>query len=62
MPKTSKIAAQLKAQEIDKPQLLFEHVPTNRERGPFKPLLATKPHAVAPLAAEPVATDGDLQS
>ncbi|KAK3718724.1 exosome nuclease subunit [Vermiconidia calcicola] len=62
MPKTSKIAAQLKAQEIDKPQLLFEHIPTNRERGPFKPLLATKPHAVAPLVTEPVATDGDLQS
>lgn len=53
----SKIAAQLKAQDMEKPQLRFEHVPTNRESGPFKPLLLSKPHAIVPLATEPVAAD-----
>ena len=55
----SRIAAQLKAQDMEKPQLLFEHPPTNRELGPFKPLLQTKPHAAIPLETEPVAT-GEL--
>ncbi|WPH04268.1 Hypothetical protein R9X50_00715700 [Acrodontium crateriforme] len=48
-PKTSKIAAALKNHSIEKPQLQFEHVPTNNETIPFKPLLITKPHAVVPL-------------
>lgn len=34
---------------IAKPQLLFEHAPTNNETGGFRPLLTTKPHAKVPL-------------
>ncbi|KAJ8112312.1 hypothetical protein OPT61_g5295 [Boeremia exigua] len=34
---------------IPKPQLTFEHVPTNDEAKPFRPLLVTKPHAKIPL-------------
>jgi exosome complex exonuclease RRP6 len=34
---------------IPKPQLLFEHVPTNSETGGFRPLLISKPHAKVPL-------------
>lgn len=61
MPKVSKIAAQLKAQDMDKPQLLFENVPTNQEQRPFKPLLLSKPHALVALVTEPVALDEDSQ-
>lgn len=35
----------VKSQEIAKPQLSFDHVPTNTEAPPFKPLLSNKPHA-----------------
>ena len=56
-PKPSRIAKQLKAQDMEKPQLQFEHVPTNMETGPFRPLLISKPHALVPLEIEPVATD-----
>jgi exosome complex exonuclease RRP6 len=35
--------------DIPKPQKLFEHVPKNDEKGPFKPLMTVKPHAVVPL-------------
>ncbi|KAF2862162.1 hypothetical protein K470DRAFT_269154 [Piedraia hortae CBS 480.64] len=41
--------AALKQREVERPQLLFDHVPTNRETGPFKPLLQSKPHALQPL-------------
>lgn len=34
---------------ITKPQLLFDTVPKNDERTPFKPLLRSKPHAITPL-------------
>ncbi|KAH6637740.1 exosome complex exonuclease-like protein Rrp6 [Boeremia exigua] len=34
---------------LSKPQLTFDHVPTNDETGPFRPLLVTKPHAKIPL-------------
>lgn len=34
---------------IPKPQLNFEHVPTNSETGGFRPLLLSKPHAKVPL-------------
>jgi exosome complex exonuclease RRP6 len=34
---------------IKKPQLKFEHVPTNAETGPFRPLVTSKPHAKTPL-------------
>ncbi|RMZ70529.1 exosome complex exonuclease Rrp6 [Pyrenophora seminiperda CCB06] len=34
---------------IPKPQLNFEHVPTNNETGGFRPLLTSKPHAKIPL-------------
>lgn len=36
-------------QDIAKPQLLFEQVPTNNESSPFRPLLRSKPHAIIPL-------------
>ncbi len=38
-----------RTQNIAKPQLLFEQVPTNDESTPFKPLLRSKPHAITPL-------------
>jgi exosome complex exonuclease RRP6 len=41
--KTGKVPRNL---DILKPQLEFEHVPTNDESGPFKPLLRSKPHAI----------------
>jgi exosome complex exonuclease RRP6 len=44
---------------IEKPQLLFDHPPTNDERGPFKPLLESKPHASVSLGTEPIASDDD---
>ncbi|KAF1839764.1 hypothetical protein BDW02DRAFT_563815 [Decorospora gaudefroyi] len=34
---------------IAKPQLMFEHAPTNDETGGFRPLLTSKPHAKVPL-------------
>ncbi|EMD68657.1 hypothetical protein GGP41_008665 [Bipolaris sorokiniana] len=34
---------------IPKPQLQFEHVPTNDETGGFRPLATSKPHAKIPL-------------
>ncbi|CAG5148858.1 uncharacterized protein ALTATR162_LOCUS2257 [Alternaria atra] len=34
---------------IAKPQLKFEHVPTNDETGGFRPLITSKPHAKIPL-------------
>lgn len=34
---------------IPKPQLKFEHVPTNDETGGFRPLVNSKPHAKVPL-------------
>ena len=36
---------------IAKPQLLFEHVPSNDNITPFKPFLHMKPHAIKPLEA-----------
>ncbi|KXL43744.1 MAG: hypothetical protein FE78DRAFT_81504 [Acidomyces sp. 'richmondensis'] len=51
---SGRVTSGLRTQEMDKPQLLFEQAPTNYERGPFKPLLTTKPHAVQPLVQEPV--------
>ncbi|KAL1303298.1 hypothetical protein AAFC00_006704 [Neodothiora populina] len=47
-PKTSRIAQALRSQDLPKPQLLFQHVPTNAETAIFKPLLAKKPHAQTP--------------
>ena len=61
-PKLSKIATQLKAQDMEKPQLQFQHVPTNRESSPFKPLLQSKPHGIVPLETEPIAADELSQS
>lgn len=52
--KTSEIARRLRSQDMEKPQLLFENVPTNREKAPFKPLLLSKPHAAVPLATAPI--------
>ena len=38
-----------RTQNIAKPQLLFDTVPTNDETTPFKPLLRTKPNAIISL-------------
>lgn len=38
-----------RTQNIAKPQLSFDKVPTNDEKNPFRPLLRTKPHAILPL-------------
>ena len=38
-----------RTQDIPKPQLLFNRVPTNSEVTAFKPLLRSKPHAIIPL-------------
>ena len=35
--------------DMQKPQRLFNDVPNNDERSPFKPLLQSKPHAMVPL-------------
>lgn len=48
-PRQSKIFAALRSQDVPKPQLLFQHVPTNAETEPFKPLLESKPHAAVPF-------------
>lgn len=45
-------------QRIAKPQLLFDHVPTNNDVPPFKPLLETKPHATTPLETAPTLAPG----
>ena len=37
------------SEPIPKPQLLFERLPENDEKIPFKPLLRSKPHAIEPL-------------
>lgn len=57
-----------RTQNIAKPQLLFEKVPTNDETTPFRPLLRMKPNAIVPLdeslklvAAEDGFTQYDLQ-
>ncbi|KAK5113514.1 hypothetical protein LTR62_003383 [Meristemomyces frigidus] len=44
-----RIAAGLRSQEIEKPQLKFEHVPANDEAGAFLPMLDIKPHATRKL-------------
>ncbi|EEH17321.1 hypothetical protein PABG_07482 [Paracoccidioides brasiliensis Pb03] len=36
--------------KISKPQLLFTSRPNNNDTSPFKPLLRSKPHAIAPLS------------
>ncbi|KAF1352060.1 ribonuclease H-like domain-containing protein [Delphinella strobiligena] len=48
-PKTSRIAQAIRSQDLPKPQLSFQHVPTNAENEPFKPLLEAKPHARVPF-------------
>ncbi|KAK3116971.1 exosome nuclease subunit [Teratosphaeriaceae sp. CCFEE 6253] len=48
--RTGRIAASLRDREIAKPQLKFQHVPKNDEKGVFVPLLEGKPHATKPLA------------
>lgn len=56
---SSKSASASRAVEIKKPQLQFDHVPTNSETGPFKPLLESKPHARTPLSTTLVASGED---
>lgn len=53
-----------RSQNIAKPQLLFDDVPTNDELTPFKPLLNIKPHAILPLEESLVlvpSSDGSQQ-
>jgi exosome complex exonuclease RRP6 len=59
--KTGRIASSLRDQRIEKPQLKFDHVPTNDGKAIFKPLLQSKPHAIVPLATEPVASESGNQ-
>jgi exosome complex exonuclease RRP6 len=56
LQRSSNQIAGSRSAEIAKPQLLFEHAPTNYETAPFKPLLKSKPHAREPLAETPVST------
>ncbi|GAB7356332.1 hypothetical protein MBLNU459_g7125t1 [Dothideomycetes sp. NU459] len=61
--KPSRIANALRSQDIPKPQLLFQHVPTNTEKQAFKPLLQSKPHATVSFkqSLQPVKEeDGNL--
>ncbi|KZF21908.1 hypothetical protein L228DRAFT_269356 [Xylona heveae TC161] len=48
-PKKARTGNVFRTQNIPKPQLLFENVPTNAESTAFKPLLNAKPHAIVPL-------------
>lgn len=47
--KKQRPAKNYRTQDIPKPQLLFNSVPTNTEVAAFKPLLRSKPHAIVPL-------------
>ncbi|OQO05150.1 hypothetical protein B0A48_08170 [Cryoendolithus antarcticus] len=58
----SRVSAAVRVQDIEKPQLLFDHEPTNRESAPFQPLLSHKPHATVPLDTAPVASDDETAS
>ncbi|KAI9827627.1 MAG: hypothetical protein M1819_006916 [Sarea resinae] len=51
-PKSKKLRPTnaFRTQNIPKPQRLFNHVPSNDETVPFKPLLTSKPHAIVPLS------------
>jgi len=46
-PRQGRIAAALRNQDIEKPQLQFDDVPTNDSTGAFVPLLKSRPHAIA---------------
>ncbi|QIX00371.1 hypothetical protein AMS68_005888 [Peltaster fructicola] len=48
-----RLAASFRTQDIEKPQLLFDNRVDNHPRGPFKPLLTSKPHSATPLQDEP---------
>lgn len=48
-PTTERLDWSIRRANIPKPQELFERKPNNFYRGPWKPLLSTKPHAVVPL-------------
>lgn len=54
-----KIANALRYATMDKPQLSFQHVPTNAEKEPFKPLLSEKPHAIKNLEDTLQLTDSE---
>ena len=47
--KRQSLTRNFRTQEIAKPQLQFNKIPKNDEKGPFKPLLRSKPHAIIPL-------------
>lgn len=49
LAKLQPLAKSYRTQEMEKPQLLFDNVPTNDETSPFKPMLRSKPHAIVSL-------------
>lgn len=56
--KKSRSVRELQGGEIEKPQLLFEHPPTNDETGPFAPLLTERPHALERMEEDGVLANG----
>ena len=48
-PKDLHLSKAFRDADLPKPQLLFKKPVKNHERGPFRPLLRTKPHAITPL-------------
>ena len=57
-PRPSRQSAAQKSNEIAKPQLLFDILPTNAENAPFMPFLERKPHASLPLEESLKTTEG----
>lgn len=49
VPGKQKPAKAYRTQNIPKPQLLFDKVPTNDDKSHFKPLFRHKPHAIIPF-------------
>ncbi|ERT02694.1 exosome complex exonuclease RRP6 [Sporothrix schenckii 1099-18] len=46
---TDRLDWNIRRANIPKPQELFERKPDNFDKGPWKPILTTKPHAIVPL-------------
>ena len=61
--KKQRPARTYRTQDIPKPQLLFQSVPTNTQVTAFKPLLRSKPHAIIPLEESlgPIITDNGIK-
>lgn len=61
-PRPSKIAKALMNQDLEKPQLSFDHGPENNATDAFKPLLGVKPHSLIPLELKPMPTEDGSQA